>query len=216
MAVRNSLLERFSCKFRRCWKMIPRFSGSAKCYPCQGLGGHFPARKTAARKFAAPAGTLLAFSSETATAFLSSSELKFMKGRPTQKKTPTQIKTQFAQTISGQFVQTVPPLSFKTSRKEAEEFAQTVCANCLCKLFLFGWVVLWVGRLPLLNLRRAVKIAAASAGNRANLVHSGADTCRQTSGPLLPARPNDTSVKGKNFRPGHLCISVSLCLSLSL
>ena len=38
MAVRNSLLERFSGKFRRCWKTIPRFSGSAKCYPCQGLG----------------------------------------------------------------------------------------------------------------------------------------------------------------------------------
>ena len=33
VAVRNSLLERFSGKFRRCWKMIPRFSGSAKCYP---------------------------------------------------------------------------------------------------------------------------------------------------------------------------------------
>ena len=38
VAVRNSLLERFSGKFRRCWKMIPRFSGSSKCYPCQGLG----------------------------------------------------------------------------------------------------------------------------------------------------------------------------------
>ena len=53
-----------------------------------------------------------------------------MKGRPTPKKPPTQIKAQFAQTISGQFVQTVPPLPFKTSRKDAEEFAQTVCANC--------------------------------------------------------------------------------------
>ena len=37
VAVRNSLLERFSGKFRRCWKMIPRFSGSAKCYLCQGV-----------------------------------------------------------------------------------------------------------------------------------------------------------------------------------
>ena len=44
VAVRNSLLERFPGKFRRCWKMILRFSGSAKCYPCQGLG-RFPARK---------------------------------------------------------------------------------------------------------------------------------------------------------------------------
>ena len=37
--------------------------------------GQFPARKTAAGKLAAPAGTLLDFSSETATAFLSSSEI---------------------------------------------------------------------------------------------------------------------------------------------
>ena len=37
VAVRNSLLEKFSGKFRRCWKIIPWFSGSAKCYPCQGL-----------------------------------------------------------------------------------------------------------------------------------------------------------------------------------
>ena len=28
MAVRNSLLERFPGKFRRCWKILPRFSGS--------------------------------------------------------------------------------------------------------------------------------------------------------------------------------------------
>ena len=27
-------------------------------------------------------------------------------------------------------------------------FLKIVCANCLCKLFLFGWVVFWVGRLP--------------------------------------------------------------------
>ena len=54
VAVRNSLLERFSGKFRRCWKMIPRFSGSAKCYPCRGLG-----TSPAAGKLAAPAGTLL-------------------------------------------------------------------------------------------------------------------------------------------------------------
>ena len=127
MAVRNSLLEKFSGKFRRCWKILHRFSGSARCYsgvnksarerigrqnlsqkvpPKKGslgvifsprnyrenahsksanfegrhsgghlLGrplfftpelslprfGHFPARKTAAGKLAAPAGTLLDF-----------------------------------------------------------------------------------------------------------------------------------------------------------
>ena len=38
VAVQNSLLEKFSDKFRRCWKIIHRFSGSTKCYPCQGLG----------------------------------------------------------------------------------------------------------------------------------------------------------------------------------
>ena len=65
----------------------------------------------------------------------------FMTGRPTRKKPPTQIKTQFAQTISEQFVQTVPPFPFKMSRKQAKR----VCANCLCKLFLFGWVVFWGG-----------------------------------------------------------------------
>ena len=37
VAVPNSLLEKFSGKFRRCWKIIPRFSCSTKCYPCQGL-----------------------------------------------------------------------------------------------------------------------------------------------------------------------------------
>ena len=28
----------FPGKFRRLWKIIPRFSGSTKCYPCEGLG----------------------------------------------------------------------------------------------------------------------------------------------------------------------------------
>ena len=47
-------------------------------------------------------------------------------GETHPKKAPTQIKARFPQTISGQFVQTVPPFSLKTSRKEAEEFAQIV------------------------------------------------------------------------------------------
>ena len=38
MAVQNSLLEEFSGKFRCCWKILHRFSGSTKCYPCQALG----------------------------------------------------------------------------------------------------------------------------------------------------------------------------------
>ena len=38
VAVQNSLLEKFSGKFRRCWKILHRLSGSTKCYPCQGLG----------------------------------------------------------------------------------------------------------------------------------------------------------------------------------
>ena len=29
---------KFSGKFRRCWKIAHRFSGSTKCYACQGLG----------------------------------------------------------------------------------------------------------------------------------------------------------------------------------
>ena len=64
-------------------------------------------------------------------------------------KPPTQIKTglrkQFAQTSSGQFVQTVPLFPFKKKQKTDKR----VCANSLCKLLLFGWVVFWVGRLPL-------------------------------------------------------------------
>ena len=32
MAVRNSLLEGFSGKFRHCWKIIPRLSDNTKCY----------------------------------------------------------------------------------------------------------------------------------------------------------------------------------------
>ena len=74
MAVRNSLLERFSGKFRRCWKMIPRFSGSAKCYPCQGLGT-FRQGKRLLENSPRLRERCWIFSSETATAFLSSPEL---------------------------------------------------------------------------------------------------------------------------------------------
>ena len=69
VAVRNSLLEKFSGKFRRCWKIPHRFSGSTKCYPCQGLGifrlENWPRLQE----------RCWIFSTETATAFLSSSEL---------------------------------------------------------------------------------------------------------------------------------------------
>ena len=73
MTVRNSLLERFSGKFRRCWKIIPRFSGSANCYPCQGLGT-FRQRKRLLENWPRLRERCWIFSSETATAFLSSSE----------------------------------------------------------------------------------------------------------------------------------------------
>ena len=64
-----------------------------------------------------------------------------MKERPTPQKTPTQIETQFAQTISEHLVQIVPQFPCKTSRKEAEEFSQTVCGNCF---YLGGWFFGWV------------------------------------------------------------------------
>ena len=73
VAVRNSLLERFSSKFRRCWKIIPRFSGSAKCYPCQGLGT-FRQGKWLLENRPRLRERCWIFSSETATAFLSSSD----------------------------------------------------------------------------------------------------------------------------------------------
>ena len=73
VAVRNSLLEKFSGKFRRCWKMIPRFSGSTKCYPCQGLR-IFRQEKWPLEDWPRLRERSWIFSSETATAFLSSSE----------------------------------------------------------------------------------------------------------------------------------------------
>ena len=60
-------------KFRRCWKMIPRFSGSAKCYPCQGLGT-FRQGKRLLENWPGLRERCWIFSSETATAFLSSSD----------------------------------------------------------------------------------------------------------------------------------------------
>ena len=72
-AVRNSVPERFSGKFRRCWKTIARFSGSAKCYPCQGLGT-FRQGKRLVENWPRLRDRCWIFSSETATAFLSSDE----------------------------------------------------------------------------------------------------------------------------------------------
>ena len=73
--------------------------------------------------------------------FLLRATLTYHKGRPTQTNHP-----QLAQTLSGQFVQPVPPFPCKTSRKETEEFAQTVCANYF---YLGGW---FLGGLPSLEL----------------------------------------------------------------
>ena len=58
VAVQNSLLDKFSGKFRRCWKMIHRFSGSIKCYHCQGFG-IFRQGKCLLEKAAVPSGMLL-------------------------------------------------------------------------------------------------------------------------------------------------------------
>ena len=52
-------------------------------------------------------------------------------GETHPQKPPTQIKAQFEQTISGQFVQTVPLFPFKI-RNRQKEFVQTV-------LYLGGW-----------------------------------------------------------------------------
>ena len=51
----------FFGKFRRCWKILHRFSGSTKCYPCQGLGIFRHGKIMAAGKSASPSGTLLDF-----------------------------------------------------------------------------------------------------------------------------------------------------------
>ena len=74
-----SVLDKFqsaiSGKFRRRWKILPRFSGSTKCYPCQGSGTFLQGKRLleidpAFRK--APGFV----SSETATTFLSLSDEK--------------------------------------------------------------------------------------------------------------------------------------------
>ena len=78
MAVQNSLLEKFSGKFRRCWKIIHRFSGSTKCYPCQGLG-IFRQVKWLLENRPRLRERSWIFSSETATAFLSFSESNRLK-----------------------------------------------------------------------------------------------------------------------------------------
>ena len=54
---------------------------------------------------------LLRFS-ERVLFFCLTRQTRIIKGRPTPKKLPTQIKAQIAQTISEQFVQTVPPFPF--------------------------------------------------------------------------------------------------------
>ena len=73
VAVRNSLLERFSGKFRRCWKILPRFSGSTKCYACQGLGT-FRQGERLLENWPRLRERSWIFSSKTATAFLSFSD----------------------------------------------------------------------------------------------------------------------------------------------
>ena len=70
MAVRNSLLEKLSGKLRRCRKNVHRFSGSTKCYPCQGLGISRQGKSLLENRPRLRERSWI-FSSETATAFLS-------------------------------------------------------------------------------------------------------------------------------------------------
>ena len=76
VAVQNSLLERFSAKFRRCWKILPRFSGSTKCYPCQLLGTFRQGKRLLDNWPRLRERCWIFASHETATTFLSSSEKK--------------------------------------------------------------------------------------------------------------------------------------------
>ena len=73
VAVRNSLLEKFSGKFRSCWKIPPRLSGSMKCYPCQGLGTFRQGKVLLENRLRLRECSWI-FSSETVTSFLSCSE----------------------------------------------------------------------------------------------------------------------------------------------
>ena len=73
----------------------------------------------------------------------------FHEGETHPKHPPTQIKAQFAQTISGQFVQTYARKSL------GKLFVQTV--------FLFGWVVFGVGCLPLKFVENAAFCCIACA-----------------------------------------------------
>ena len=65
-----------------------------------------------------------------------------MKGRPTQK-TNHPNKSTVCTNNFGTICTNCPPFPFKISRTQAK----IICANCLCKLFLFGRVLFWVGRL---------------------------------------------------------------------
>ena len=73
----------------------------------------------------------------------------FTTRRPTQKP-PTQIKTVCTNSLRKQFRDSLCKLSpFSLLNKQKTD--KRVCANCLCKLFLFGWVVFGVGALSFLH-----------------------------------------------------------------
>ena len=118
VTVRNFLLERFSGKLRSCWQTIPRFSGSAKCYPCQALGT-FRQGTRLLENWPGLRERCWIFSSETATAFLSSSEKnkKYSKRAPRTKNLSLFIEVSsfwvgcFTRTISLGFG---PPRNLKT------------------------------------------------------------------------------------------------------
>ena len=70
VAARTSLLEGFSGKFRHCWKILL----GRKCYPCQGSGAFRQGKWLENRPRLRERSWI--FSSKTATAFLSFSDLR--------------------------------------------------------------------------------------------------------------------------------------------
>ena len=70
-------------------------------------------------------------------------------GKTHPKKPPTQIKTVCTNSLRKQFRDSLYKLTpFSLENKQKTD--KRICTNCLCKLFLFGWVAFWVGRLPLI------------------------------------------------------------------
>ena len=89
-----------------------------------------------------------------------------MEGKPTQKRHIHPNKSTTRTNNFGSVCTNCHPLSFKTSREQPER----VRANCLCKLLLFGWVVVrveclfWIKHVRNVHNRRVVSRAASCGG----------------------------------------------------